>query len=74
MLGDRLFQIPVNVHSAMKNAKNLNSIIVDDQVRNSIMAVQDFANFPIGDGRVSLANPWVFAKQLNFVIDANDDV
>ncbi len=38
------------------------------------MAVQDFANFPIDDGRVSLANPRVFAKQLNFVIDASDDV
>ena len=74
MLGDRLSQITVNVHGTMKYAKNLDSIIVNDEIRNPVVTVQYFTDFSISDRCVSLTDPRMFAKPLDFVIDTSDNI
>lgn len=49
VLGDRLFQMTLNVHSAVKDTENLDLTVADDKVRDPVVAIENLADLPVGD-------------------------
>ena len=45
MLGDRLFQVTFDIHCAVKDTQYLDLIFVDDEVRDSVMTIENLSDF-----------------------------
>jgi hypothetical protein len=59
----------MNLKRTVKDTQNVNVVVRLNQVRNSVMPIQQNSNFAVLDGFIAVPDPWKSNKQLGFFIN-----
>lgn len=72
--GVELLDVTLDFHGPMKHPQDVYLLVVLEEVGDTVMAVKENSNLPIGMDLIAVSYPWKLGQDLGPVINALDDI